>query len=88
MYVINCSSTNLRKSQCLKILEKKEEFCVSLSKYGVLLKQYEARLATPPRKRRGDDIAPPLRQSPELHGNADHEQLGNRADMSKNLFGN
>ena len=69
-------------------LGKKEEFCVSLSKYGVLLKQYEAQLATPPRKRRGDDIAPPLRQSPRFHSNADREQLGNGADVSRNLFGN
>ena len=69
-------------------LEKKEEFCVSLSKYGVSLRQYEAQLATPPRKRRGDDIAPPLRQSPRFHGNADREQLGNRADVNRNLFGN
>ena len=54
-------------------LGKKEEFCVSLSKYGVSLKQYEAQLVTPKKKRGGEDIAPATRQSPRLHGNADHE---------------
>ena len=68
-------------------LEKKEEFCVALSKYGVSLKQYESQLVTP-KKKRGEDIAPAIRHSPRLHGNVDHEQLHNGTGVSRNLFGN
>jgi hypothetical protein len=87
MYINTCSSTNLRKSQCHRILEKRKNFVFLF--LNMVFRWSSMKHSWWPllREKGGDDIAPPLRQSPRLHGNGDGEQLGNR-DVSRNLFGN
>ena len=68
-------------------ISEKEEFCVSLSRYGVSLKQYVQYLQTPTKKRGGEDIAPDPRRSPRLLAAAQQERAHD-SGVSRNLFGN
>ena len=68
-------------------ISEKEEFCVSLSRYGVSLKQYVQQLQTPTKKRSGEGIAPDPRRSPRLMAASQQEQV-DVGGVSRNLFGN
>jgi hypothetical protein len=83
----NCTQLyKFEKKMVPQDIEEKEELSIALSKYGVSLKQYEAQVKTPKKKRpAAEDIAPELRRSPRLAG-ASNQEHNIGEGVRRNLF--